>query len=684
MSNPNRKRSSTLDNRRRRDSKSQRGSSSSGSNSRNRANSLPAPRQPMLSQGALRPKKQAMDVQSGSIQKSESPDQTSGQRRKIPSQNSLNLSLSQKLLDLQGHDKTITDSDISNFIKWATEGEKQVFITRAERAEAKDLQDDFKKWTREWNDIEGVLGAEVLEQVKGILSPKDIQNIANTMSNEEIKAFLDAVDNANKTKDQNKIKLAVWSSQWAIDRYSIFTKAVNDEGSRLTEDIGKRWDGLDKIKEEIIDQITKLSKEQLDLGPEDFDSKFTKLQTDLDALQKNKEAIDEIEKELNEQVYGFYDNFALINQETKDVDVNPGHVDWNAEKLSGRPEQIKANQEREEILSTNPIVRKTLETLQIDISKDDWEKIETLSGMPKQHLRAFLKVAKLRDEIIMTRPVNSQALDLLKADFATKNLHIKSKSSDWGPMAGMIPVDGRLSKAGNPNPGKQDQRDEEQQRKSTEAASESIQQGWAKKKELTMEDKEKVAMWKPGEPGTAKFYSNTNRQNLESKGYAAIEVLADPTTDQPIAPDVDLFAIGPKRRTQGQERDPSAEEINDTHMGTLPIGNMATVTDLNVAVNIEADYKGGRVSHHGPETSNPYTELDFPLTAFLPSEEIKTIKNQQELIDFFNEQNKAGYELTPNSKWFEDDPNKKRTKWEGRKGEYKLSETRYVAKGEQQ
>lgn len=48
--------------------------------------------------------------------------------------------------------------------------------------------------------------------------------------------------------------------------------------------------------------------------------------------------------------------------------------------------------------------------------------------------------------ILMFRPVNPLSTGLLEAGAVAKGMHIKAKTSDWGPMAGYIPSDPRLSK----------------------------------------------------------------------------------------------------------------------------------------------------------------------------------------------------------------------------------------------
>jgi hypothetical protein len=67
-------------------------------------------------------------------------------------------------------------------------------------------------------------------------------------------------------------------------------------------------------------------------------------------------------------------------------------------------------------------------------------------GIVGSHLSILSDLATRDDVVFGFRPVNSLATQLLEQGYPTKNLHIKGKSADWGPMAGFIPVQQKLSK----------------------------------------------------------------------------------------------------------------------------------------------------------------------------------------------------------------------------------------------
>ncbi|HEU4621728.1 MAG TPA: anthrax toxin-like adenylyl cyclase domain-containing protein [Burkholderiaceae bacterium] len=77
------------------------------------------------------------------------------------------------------------------------------------------------------------------------------------------------------------------------------------------------------------------------------------------------------------------------------------------------------------------------------------EEANARSGIVASHIEALKLVAKQQKAILMFRPVNELATGLLENNAAAKGMNVKGKSSDWGPMAGYIPVDQGLSKLWN-------------------------------------------------------------------------------------------------------------------------------------------------------------------------------------------------------------------------------------------
>ncbi|OJJ21544.1 hypothetical protein BKI52_13450 [marine bacterium AO1-C] len=71
-----------------------------------------------------------------------------------------------------------------------------------------------------------------------------------------------------------------------------------------------------------------------------------------------------------------------------------------------------------------------------------------LVGMPDCHGKKFLEVAEQEQTIIISRAPGIYATKLIEEGYATKGFHNKSKSCNWGPMAGFVNTNPLFSKAG--------------------------------------------------------------------------------------------------------------------------------------------------------------------------------------------------------------------------------------------
>lgn len=89
-------------------------------------------------------------------------------------------------------------------------------------------------------------------------------------------------------------------------------------------------------------------------------------------------------------------------------------------------------------------VTSSIESLHSDASiKADASAI----GITDAHQLYFSKLAKEHHLILLWRPVNSNAAGKLANNYVGKRLNLKSKSSEFGPIAGDIPSNPRLGKA---------------------------------------------------------------------------------------------------------------------------------------------------------------------------------------------------------------------------------------------
>ena len=60
-------------------------------------------------------------------------------------------------------------------------------------------------------------------------------------------------------------------------------------------------------------------------------------------------------------------------------------------------------------------------------------------GMTHADMQAVARVAAQRNEIIMFRDTGCWSRPFIEAGHPTKPFHVKGKSSDWGPHAGLVP-----------------------------------------------------------------------------------------------------------------------------------------------------------------------------------------------------------------------------------------------------
>ena len=97
------------------------------------------------------------------------------------------------------------------------------------------------------------------------------------------------------------------------------------------------------------------------------------------------------------------------------------------------------------------------------------------NGMTKSDMLQCSTAATNLNEVIIFRSTGPWAKRWIERGYPTKNFHVKGKSSDWGPHAGLVPYDGTYSKVGY---------DREKAKKGTEANDDGIRSGFAGKATL--------------------------------------------------------------------------------------------------------------------------------------------------------------------------------------------------------
>lgn len=69
------------------------------------------------------------------------------------------------------------------------------------------------------------------------------------------------------------------------------------------------------------------------------------------------------------------------------------------------------------------------------------------SGIVAAHIAAIKRVVAAKNVFLFVRPTEDDSRALIELNLATKSVDIHDKSSNWGPMAGLVPCDPYFSKA---------------------------------------------------------------------------------------------------------------------------------------------------------------------------------------------------------------------------------------------
>ncbi|WP_232799119.1 anthrax toxin-like adenylyl cyclase domain-containing protein [Proteus vulgaris] len=320
---------------------------------------------------------------------------------------------------------------------------------------------------------------------------------------------------------------------------------------------------------------------------------------------------------------------------------------------------VKANQ--------HPSIRKFSNYKSRDLLLVPIDNLELLPliGMPENDQRVFSQIAESENVIIGVRPVDTNSTTLISSkEYSSKSLLIKGKSSDWGPMAGFIPIDQRLAKASA----------RKEAEKYNLLIQGSLEKNYAIKVPLTLSLERVdelivkgvlIVLEEKGDilkvsallddiqyefslsqfvEGDRKYYTVNQYQE---NSLIPVEVLADPISRKPIIADYDLFTVMYPYSELGSEtkvRQPmpweewkesviydelseknkeyyNSQDLYDRYIG----GQLGFISEkVNKIKNrINADLgrgKGYEIVHHGADDANPYAVIhdNFPATFFVP------------------------------------------------------------------
>ncbi|RLV60610.1 hypothetical protein D5018_05780 [Parashewanella curva] len=336
------------------------------------------------------------------------------------------------------------------------------------------------------------------------------------------------------------------------------------------------------------------------------------------------------------------------------------------------------------------------------------------SGVVSSHAAVLFDVAKRNNAIILVRPVNPDSTTLIEEGFATKDLHVKGKSSNWGPQSGFICCNQAYSKLAT--------KPSADIGAFNKKVKESISGHYAKavpliisrERVFELEKHLKIKTMRQ-ENGTLKVFSPIkpnvhfllypNQQmptgdhvlvykkyRMEAarmikkvpklhqgywvfteidfgsgqKDWEIMQVLADQQTWLPLTADYDLFSVTPHlsnfaslAKFNGNRFKDAAAAVSKAtgskeRMFVLPNFGRVTAFTLTVRNEINNGVAGlgaQKVVHHGCEVDNPVTELDYPITAFTPWREVVGAENQMQLETLVKDIQKLGYVFYGNRLW---------------------------------
>jgi Anthrax toxin LF subunit len=337
--------------------------------------------------------------------------------------------------------------------------------------------------------------------------------------------------------------------------------------------------------------------------------------------------------------------------------------------------------------------------------------VQDRTGIVASHLEPLLNVAKEHNCIIGMRPVESVATGLIEDGHPTKDFHIKGKSANWGPQAGMICVDQAFSKL--------EGKGLESITKFSGQTSECIKDGYAVAVPLVI-SRERMAillsldlitdMCHPDAEGLIKF-SATGHTSGETYSFEAtpepggedlyqisqqgqpLQVLAKEVGGKPLTADYDLHLIGPhisdlgsqdnlpvpdvahkvfKERIDGyisggKSFSELAPELHAAYADPgyfyakedEDIGNATSrITAMIPVINKALVGEGEKVVHHNADSGSPAADngANYPATFFLPVKlgefkEICVINNHNEMRELIQEAKNSGYHIPLNPLW---------------------------------
>ncbi|MCD1192633.1 CyaA/EF/ExoY family adenylyl cyclase toxin [Vibrio cholerae] len=332
-------------------------------------------------------------------------------------------------------------------------------------------------------------------------------------------------------------------------------------------------------------------------------------------------------------------------------------------KIKQRVQKIKRK-------NTDPYAPKVYQSRDFRISSKDRPDFDPdkIVGIPSTDRKVIANIADEENLVIGIRAVDPNNRSLLESGlYSSKSLLIKSKSSDWGPHAGFIPVDQKYAKASA----------RAQVERFNQYSDNAINSGAAVPVHLTIDDKRLKELQSGDKPlipeleyssETGMYYGVSNGVELhyqkDEQGLwmvfvvengnttvpTPLMVMGNPTSRKPMTADYDLFSVmthisdygAPdmfkmpepwadwKKSIKDPEKlDPKIKELFENEDLYNKVNNMhlGIISDRVIGLKDKINDRLGRnngmeLVHHGADDANPGAVINdnFPATYFVPKQ----------------------------------------------------------------
>ncbi|ELL1563963.1 hypothetical protein V9J52_001582 [Vibrio cholerae] len=332
-------------------------------------------------------------------------------------------------------------------------------------------------------------------------------------------------------------------------------------------------------------------------------------------------------------------------------------------KIKQRVQKIKRK-------NTDPYAPKVYQSRDFRISSKDRPDFDPdkVVGIPSTDRKVIANIADEENLVIGIRAVDPNNRSLLESGlYSSKSLLIKSKSSDWGPHAGFIPVDQKYAKASA----------RAQVGRFNQYSDNAINSGAAVPVHLTIDDKRLKELQSGDKPlipeleyssETGMYYGVSNGvelhyqkdeqglwrvfvvENGNTTAPTPLMVMGNPTSRKPMTADYDLFSVmthisdygAPdmfkmpepwadwKKSIKDPEKlDPKIKELFENEDLYNKVNNMhlGIISDRVIGLKDKINGRLGRSNgmelvHHGADDANPGAVINdnFPATYFVPKQ----------------------------------------------------------------